>query len=74
MSLYAISLALGYVVGPLLASLVVGLGVPAPRSSSAGGLAVLAVVVVLLGLEQKAAGVRARTDARAGRRRRERRA
>ncbi len=51
MSLYAISLALGYVIGPLLASLVVGPGGTGTTFLVAGGLAVVAVVVVIVGLE-----------------------
>jgi MFS family permease len=52
MSLYAISLALGYVVGPLLASLVVGLGGTGATFLVAGGLAVVAVIVVLFALDR----------------------
>ena len=62
MSLYAISLALGYVVGPLLASLVVGLGGTGATFVVAGGLAVTAVVVVLLALEPETAGAPAHGD------------
>jgi MFS family permease len=50
MSLYAVSLALGYVVGPLLASLVVGLRGTGTTFLVAGGLAVIAVVVVIFAL------------------------
>ena len=54
MSLYAISLALGYVVGPLLASLVVGLSGTGATFLVAGGLAVVAVFVVLFALDPDA--------------------
>jgi MFS family permease len=51
MSLYAISLALGYVVGPVLAAYVVRVSGTGTAFVVAGGLACLAVVVVLLALE-----------------------
>ncbi len=56
MSLYAISLALGYVVGPLLASVVVGVFGTAGTFVVAGGLAVLAIAVVLVALAPDVAG------------------
>lgn len=56
MSLYAISLALGYVIGPLLASFVVGLSGTSATFVVAGGLAVVAVAVVLLALDPETAG------------------
>ena len=52
MSLYAISLALGYVVGPLLASFVVRVSGTGTAFIVAGGLAVLAVLVVLVALDK----------------------
>lgn len=51
MSLYAISLALGYVVGPLLASFVVRTQGTGATFVVAGALAAVAVVVVLVGLQ-----------------------
>lgn len=51
MSLYAISLALGYVVGPVLAAYVVRVSGTGTAFVVAGGLACLAVAVVLLALE-----------------------
>lgn len=63
MSLYAISLALGYVIGPLLASVVVGIGGTGATFLVAGGLAVAAIVVVLLALAPDSAGGSAHGDA-----------
>ena len=59
MSLYAISLALGYVVGPLLASVVVGTFGTAGTFVAAGGLAVVAIGVVLLALAPDVTGAAA---------------
>ena len=56
MSLYAISLALGYVVGPLLASLVVGVFGTGGTFVVAGGLAAIAIAVVLLALAPDVTG------------------
>jgi len=56
MSLYAISLALGYVVGPLIASIVVGTFGTGGTFVAAGGLAVVAIAVVLLALAPDVAG------------------
>jgi MFS family permease len=53
MSLYAISLALGYVVGPVLASFVVARASTSATFLVAGALACVAVVVVLVGLDKK---------------------
>jgi MFS family permease len=55
MSLYAISLALGYVVGPLLASVVVRFGGTGGTFVVAGALACVAIVVVLVGLDRQGA-------------------
>jgi MFS family permease len=56
MSLYAISLALGYVVGPVLAAVVVGVFGTAGTFVIAGGLAVVAIAVVLIALAPDVAG------------------
>jgi MFS family permease len=56
MSLYAISLALGYVVGPLLASFVVRVSGTGPAFVVAGGLAIVAVAVALFALEGEPKG------------------
>ncbi len=56
MSLYAISLALGYVVGPLLSSFVVRVSTTGTAFVVAGGLACLAVVVVALALDGEPKG------------------
>jgi MFS family permease len=53
MSLYAMSLAIGYVVGPLLASIVVRFGGTRGTFVVAGALACVAVAVVLLGLDRQ---------------------
>jgi MFS family permease len=52
MSLYAISLALGYVIGPVLASLVVRVSSTGTTFVVAGALACVAVLVVLLSLDK----------------------
>lgn len=54
MSLYAISLALGYVVGPLLAAWVARTYGTGTTFLVAGALAVVAIAVVLLGLDKDA--------------------
>ena len=59
MSLYAISLALGYVVGPLLASFVVRASGTGTAFVVAGGLACLAIVVVAFALDGAAKGTAA---------------
>jgi MFS family permease len=56
MSLYAISLALGYVVGPLVASFVVRVSGTGTAFIVAGGLACLAVAVALLALQPEPKG------------------
>lgn len=58
MSLYAISLALGYVVGPLVSALLIGHYGTGATFVVAGGLAMIAVVVVLalLARDTKSAG------------------
>jgi len=55
MSLYAISLALGYVVGPLLASIVVRFAGTGGPFVVAGALACVAVAVVLVALDRQGA-------------------
>lgn len=61
MSLYAISLALGYVIGPLLAAYVASARGTGTAFVVAGALATVAVAVVLVGLERERspAGARA---------------
>ena len=56
MSLYAISLALGYVVGPLVAGVVVGLSGTGTTFIVAGALALVAIAVVLIGLDAAESG------------------
>lgn len=56
MSLYAISLALGYVVGPLLASFVVRVSGTGTAFVVAGGLACLAIMVVAFALDGEPKG------------------
>jgi MFS family permease len=56
MSVYAISLALGYVVGPFVASFVVRVYSTGPAFLVAGGLAVVAILVVLFALEGEPKG------------------
>jgi MFS family permease len=65
MSLYAISLALGYVVGPLLASVVVPFGGTGGTFVVAGALACVAIAVVLVGLDRQGASVAVPEDATA---------
>ena len=65
MSLYAISLALGYVVGPLVASFVVRASGTGTAFVVAGGLACVAVAVVLLALDGEPKG-KAAHDAHGG--------
>jgi MFS family permease len=65
MSLYAISLALGYVVGPLLASVVVRFGGTGGTFVVAGALACVAIAVVLVGLDRQGASVAVHEDAAA---------
>jgi MFS family permease len=59
MSLYAISLALGYVVGPLLASVVVRFAGTGGTFVVAGALACVAIAVVLVGLDRQGASASA---------------
>lgn len=59
MSLYAISLALGYVVGPLVASFVVHASGTGAAFLVAGGLACVAVVVALVALQPEPKGAAA---------------
>ena len=61
MSLYAISLALGYVVGPLLATVVVRSSSTGTTFVVAGAFAVVAIVVILLGLRLEKPASRAST-------------
>ncbi len=62
MSLYAVSLALGYVIGPLLAAAAVKLSNTGTTFLVAGALAVLAIAVVLVGLERDGAAGPAHAD------------
>jgi MFS family permease len=59
MSLYAVSLAIGYVVGPLLARTVVSVTGTAGSFVVAGALACVAALVVLLRLDRDAGGANA---------------
>jgi MFS family permease len=63
MSLYAIALALGYVIGPVLATLVVRASSTGSTFVVAGGLAVVAVGVVLLFLDKNETSASASTNA-----------
>jgi MFS family permease len=66
MSLYAVSLAIGYVVGPLLARAVVSVTGTAGSFVVAGALACVAALVVLLRLERDAGGANAEDALEAG--------